>query len=97
MLPTFANPKPWILNDTDIMAAQKHVFYPIIRRSKAINWEAALSTLSNLTPLFWQRAAELLPETWKNTVEINRIKNHVESIQYNTQTFITEICNKLIG
>ena len=97
MLPMFANPEPWILNETDVLAAKKHLFYPMLRQSKGVDWAAALGTLPNLTPQFWQRTAELLPDEWKNTGEINRIRDHFESIQQNTATFISEIWNKLIG
>lgn len=97
MLPMFANPEPWILNATDVSAAEKHLFYPMLRQSKNVDWQAALSTLPNLTPQFWQRAAGLLPDEWKDAGELHRIRGHVESIQQNSQTFISEICKKLIG
>lgn len=97
MLPMFANPNPWVLNETDISAAQRHLFYPTLRHSKDVNWTAALSTVHNLTPQFWRRAGELLPEAWQNPAEINRIQSHFESIQQHLTTFLAEIWNKLIG
>ncbi len=97
MLPMFANPTPWILNGTDVLAAQKHLFYPMLRQNKGVDWEAAISTLSNLTPEFWQLANDHLPEKWKDAVEIGRIRSHFESLQQHSTTFISEIWNKLIG
>lgn len=97
MLPMFANPTPWILNDTDIMAAKQHLFYPTISQNRNINWEAAFSSVVQLTPYFWQRATELIPREWENTQEMTRIQDHIMSIQQNSETFISEIWNKLIG
>lgn len=97
MLPMFANPKPWFLNDTDILAAQSHLFYPLLRKSRGINWEAASSTLLQLTPQFWQRANGLFPEVWHNTDETDRIRHHIEGIQQHLTIFLSEICNKIIG
>ncbi len=97
MLPMFANPTPWVLNDTDVLAAKQHLFYPMLRQNRNVQWEAALSTLSQLTPYFWQRASELIPIEWEDTTEMARIQGHIESIQQHITTFISEIWNKLIG
>jgi len=97
MLPMFANQSPWILNETDILAAKKHLFYPILRQCKDVNWEAAGSTFKSLTPQFWQRANNLLPEPWHNSDEMTRIQQHIELIQQHSDTFLSEIWNKLIG
>lgn len=97
MLPMFANPTPWLLNDTDVKAAKQHLFYPTISQNRNINWEAALSSVVQLTPHFWKRATELIPQEWENTQEMTRIQDHIMSIQQHSETFISEICNKLIG
>lgn len=97
MIPMFANPTPWVLNDTDVMAAKQHLFYPTISQNRSINWEAAFSSVSQLTPYFWQRATEFMPVEWENTQEMKRIHDHIQSIQQHSETFISEIWNKLIG
>lgn len=97
MLPMFANPEPWILSQTDVAAAKNHLFYPMLCGNKAVDWEAALSSFSQLTPPFWQRANDLLPETWKDAQEMARIESHINQIGHHLHTFTEEIWNKLIG
>lgn len=97
LLPIFANSKPWILSEIDIKTAKNHLFYPDLRTKKEINWEAAINALQQITPQFWHCAHSLLPKDWQDSEEINRIRNHFESIQQNSGTFISEICNKLLG
>lgn len=97
MLPMFANRTPWVLNETDVSAAKQHLFYPTLCQNRSINWEAALSTLSNLSPHFWQRAMALIPAEWENVSEMTRIQDQIESVKQHSEIFISEICNKLIG
>lgn len=97
MLPMFANPTPWVLNAIDISAAERHLFYPLLHHNRSVNWDAAVSTFSHLSPFFWQCANEHLPATWRNHEEMTRIQSHFDSIQQNLQTFISEIWNKIIG
>jgi hypothetical protein len=97
MLPMFANPNPWILNQTDVLAARQHLFYPALRSYSDVDWGAALGAIHKLTPLFWQRVSELIPENWKDDGEISRIQNHFDSIQQHTSTLQSEIWNKIFG
>jgi hypothetical protein len=97
MLPMFANQTPWVMNETDVSSAKNHLFYPALSQISSVNWEAALSTLSHLNPVFWQRAAELMPNEWVDAQEMTRIQAHIDAIQQYSSVFISEICNKLIG
>lgn len=97
VLPMFANPQPWLLNDTDVRAAREHLFFPLLRHNKNVHWDAASGAMQHLTPHFWQRVRDLLPEDWQDSEELTRIQRHVESIQQHSSIFIDEIWNKLIG
>lgn len=88
------NPQPWLIPLTEMSWISTNYCFAQLK-GKPFDFSSFAARLEGLNENFWARADELIPTEWKTTNYLV-IKDHINSIVANCQTFIQEL-NRILS
>ncbi len=87
------NPEPWNIRQQDMSWINSNIHYLKLKGEK-FNFTKLSDNLDGITNSFWNRAQQLIPQQWQGT-RFNDVRQYLDQIIANKQTFISNLINLL--